>query len=142
VFLAIIWSWGLLVVWRAGVMHVTLSYAALFSLFSLVRTWFTGNSFFNEVAPITGPMQTLFMFFMITDPPTVVSRFGGRLLVVAIIAAVECLFRMQQILRIPGLDFVLWAPSMFALFFVGPVAKWIDLAFLGGMERARKVART
>lgn len=140
-FLALIWAWGLFVVWRAGVMHVTLTYAACFLILAYVRALITGNTFGNEAAPQTGPMQTLFMFFMITDPPTVVSRFWGRILVVVLIAILECIFRLQNLLHIPGIDFVLWAPSMFALFFIGPIAKWIDLKYLGGFERPRRVVR-
>ena len=36
------------------------------------QRWITGHPLLSEVAPITGPMYQLFIFFMITDPKTTV----------------------------------------------------------------------
>ncbi|MBI3821035.1 MAG: hypothetical protein HY286_20285 [Planctomycetes bacterium] len=136
--LAVVWAWGLFVVWRAKVLDLTLTYLICFIPLAAIRAAVSHQPFGSEIAPMTGPMQTLFMFFMITDPSTVMSKRPHRIAVVVIIALVECVFRMQETLRIPGLAFTLWGPSMFALFFVGPVAKWIDLAFLGGALAPRR----
>lgn len=137
--LAVLWAWGFFVVWRARVMDVTISYLIFFVALAGFRAAVTGNTFGSEVAPMTGPMQTLFMFFMITDPSTVMSKRSHRIIVVALIATLECVFRLQNYIHIPGFDFVLWAPSMFALFFVGAPAKWIDLAYLNGMTSPRRL---
>jgi Na+-translocating ferredoxin:NAD+ oxidoreductase RnfD subunit len=135
--LSIIWAWGFFVVYRARVLHVSVTYLISFLVLSYVRSLITGNTFYSEMAPMSGPMQTLFMFFMVTDPATVVSRWGARIGVTILVALVEFVFRMQHQWHIPGLDFVLWAPSMFALFFVGPVARFIDLAWFNGASFAR-----
>ncbi len=125
---AAIWSVGLLVVWRARVWHLTLGYLALFVFFAWVRTWFNGAPFLSELGPVTGPMYQLFMFFMVTDPRTIVSGRKQQMGVLLVIAIVECVIRL-------GADFE-WlgpanalrtAPPMFALFFVGPVALWWQL---------------
>lgn len=125
---AAIWSVGLLVVWRARVWHLTLGYLALFAFFAWVRTWFNGAHILSELGPVTGPMYQLFMFFMVTDPRTIVSGRKQQMLVLFLIALVECLIRL-------GADFE-WlgpnnplrtAPPMFALFLVGPPALWWQL---------------
>jgi Na+-translocating ferredoxin:NAD+ oxidoreductase RnfD subunit len=138
--LGIIWAWGFFVVWRARVLHVSVTYLLAFVALAAIRAAITKNTFLSEAAPMTGPMQTLFMFFMVTDPATVVSRRGARIGVTILVAVVEHFFRLQNLFHVPGLDFVLWAPSMFALFFVGPVARFVDLAFFGGASRPRPTA--
>jgi hypothetical protein len=138
--LGIIWVWGFFVVWRARVLHVSVTYLIAFVALAAIRAAITKNPFLGEVAPMTGPMQTLFMFFMVTDPATVVSRRGARIGVTILVAVVECVFRLQNLFHVAGLDFVLWAPSMFALFFVGPVARFVDLAFFGGASLPRPTA--
>ncbi len=125
--LVVIWCVGLLVTWRARILHVTLTYVTSFLVLGWVRTWFTGDSYFSSIAPITGPMYQLFIFFMITDPPTTVRSMRGRMLVAFLIALVEAGLRL--------LDLVPWipdgslfaAPAFFALATVGPIAKFIDL---------------
>ncbi len=139
--LAFVWAWGLLVARRARVLHVTLSYLVAFAALAALRSQQTGNGYLSEIAPLTGPMHTLFIFFMITDPATIVSRRAARIAVVVGVAVVEHLFRMQNEWRLPGLDFVLWAPPMFALFFVGPAARWIDLQWVAGAATFRPGAR-
>ena len=44
----------------------------------------TGHPFLSEVAPITGPMYQLFIFFMITDPKTTVAPKWAQALVVVV----------------------------------------------------------
>lgn len=138
--LGIVWAWGFFVVWRARVIHLTLTYLGLFIALAWFRTTVTGNSFESEIAPLTGPMQTLFMFFMITDPSVVMSRMSHRIVSIVAIALLECVFRLQPFLRIPHMDFVLYAPSMFSLFFLGAPARWLDLQFLGGDKAPRRLA--
>ena len=115
--LLVIWMLGLVIVWRVKRLHITLTYVAGFVLFSYLRSLITGDSFFTEVSPITGPMYQLFIFFMITDPATTVKNRNGQILVAFLIALVEFFLRLDQ---------VIYAP-FYALFLVGPVAMFIYL---------------
>ena len=73
-----------------------------------------------EVSPITGPMYQLFLFFMITDPKTTVAGKWAQCVVAALVAVVEMILRLAQVVNAP----------FFALFLVGPVAllieQWLD----------------
>lgn len=118
---ALIWTVGLLTVSRARVRHITLAYCAAFIVLAGVRSTITGLPLLGELAPITGPMYTLFMFFMVTDPRTVVDGKLRQVGVVVLVALAECAIRL-------ACDFDLLssgnplraAPPMFALFLVGP----------------------
>jgi hypothetical protein len=80
----------------------------------------TGDPWKTEVAPITSPMFQLFIFFMITDPKTIVRGKKQQILVVLLIAATE------TYLRLAYKDIL----SLFhALFIVGPVAKLVEIYF-------------
>ena len=78
----------------------------------------TGHPVLSEVAPITGPMYQLFIFFMITDPKTTVGPKWAQSLVVVLIAAVEAAFRLMEFVYAP----------FYALFLVGPIANLIEIA--------------
>ena len=112
----VIWAIGLGVIWKARRAHVTLTYIAAFFVFAIVRSAITGVSFLAEIAPITGPMYQLFALFMVTDPKTTVSSRRGEMVVVVVVAFVEMLLRLAQ---------VIYAP-FYALFLVGPVALLIE----------------
>lgn len=124
---AVIWVVGLLVVTRARVLHVTLSYVAAFFVLAVLRHFAVGGPLLAELAPITGPMYQLFIFFMITDPPTTVSTRRGRILVAVIVALVEAIIRLAGDLGVGLLSPLYVSPPILALAIVGPVAKWIDL---------------
>ena len=113
----VIWILGLFIVWRARRLHITATYVISFVLFSFLRSTITGDSFFTEVAPLTGPMYQLFVFFMITDPGTTVKNRNGQILVAFLVAFVEFILRLNQIIYAP----------FYALFLVGPVALIIHL---------------
>jgi Na+-translocating ferredoxin:NAD+ oxidoreductase RnfD subunit len=83
-------------------------------------------------------MYQLFVFFMITDPRTVVRNRNWQIAVAVIIALVETLIRFasDQAWPLP-LAFNV-APAFLALAIVGPVAKWIDLE-IGGSDRSRSI---
>ncbi|MGH2645892.1 MAG: RnfABCDGE type electron transport complex subunit D, partial [Chitinophagaceae bacterium] len=115
--LAVIWVLGLLIVYRAKRFHVTITYVISFIILAYVRSLIVGDTFLAEVSPLTGPMYQLFIFFMMTDPVTTVSTKKGRILVAILVAVVECVLR---------LDGFIYAP-FYALFLVGPVAKFIDV---------------
>ena len=110
--MAVIWILGFAIVWRVGRLHISATYVASFLLFSFVRAFVTGVPWLATVAPITGPMYQLFIFFMVTDPKTTVRSKSGQCLVVFLVALVEMLLRLAE---------VIYAP-FYALFLVGPAA--------------------
>ncbi len=115
--LAVIWVLGLVIVYRAKRLHVTLTYVISFVILAYVRSIIVGDTFLAEVSPLTGPMYQLFIFFMITDPPTSVSTRKGRKMVVILIAFIEFVLRLNSFIYAP----------FYALFLVGPLAKFIDM---------------
>lgn len=123
----VIWIVGLIVVTRAKVVHLTLTYLAAFAVLALARAKLLGLPALVELAPITGVMYQFFIFFMITDPRTIVARRRDQLLVVLIIALVECGIRLANDFEVSGFGRFASAPALFALFFVGPVAMLLDL---------------
>jgi Na+-translocating ferredoxin:NAD+ oxidoreductase RnfD subunit len=123
--MVVIWILGSVIVWRVGRLHISATYAASFLLFSLVRSAVTGNRWLATVAPITGPMYQLFVFFMVTDPKTTVRSRWAQAAVVAVVALVEMLLRLDE---------VVYAP-FYALFMVGPSALLLE----EWLERSRTV---
>jgi enediyne biosynthesis protein E5 len=124
---AVIWVFGLVIASRVRVVHITLTYVASFLLLGALRAAVLGQPVLAEIAPITGPMYQLFVFFMITDPRTVVSKRGGQIAVAVIIALTEALIRFASDQSWPLPTAFNAAPALLALAIVGPVAKWIDL---------------
>jgi len=123
----VIWAFGLVIAWRARVLHVTLTYVACFIVFAVLRNVIVGGPLLAEIAPITGPMYQLFVFFMITDPRTTVSTRRGRMIVVALVALVEALIRLAGDSQIALLRPLYVSPPILALAFVGPLAMFLDL---------------
>lgn len=131
----VIWSIGLLIASRARILHVTFTYVASFLLFAWLRTAINGQSFLTEVTPLTGPMYQLFVFFMVTDPPTTVATKKGRMLVVFLVAAFESLIRTGNDLGWAWAAPFAPAPAIFALAIVGPLALATRLTVLGPFAR-------
>ena len=123
----IIWTFGLAVAWRARVLHVTLTYVVCFVVLAAVRNAIVGGPLLAELAPITGPMYQLFVFFMVTDPRTTVSTRRGRMVVVAIVALVETIIRLGGDFQVALLRPFYPSPPILALAIVGPLAMWWDL---------------
>jgi Na+-transporting NADH:ubiquinone oxidoreductase subunit NqrB len=123
----VIWAFGLAIAARVHVLHITLTYVASFLVLNALRAMLAGQMLWPEIAPITGPMYQLFVFFMITDPRTVVSNRKWQIIVAVLIALVETLIRFasDQAWPLP-LAFNV-APAFLALAIVGPIAKWVDL---------------
>jgi len=113
----VIWILGSLIIYRAKRFHISATYVVFFFIFAFARSWITGHPWQSEVAPITGPMYQLFVFFMITDPKTTVKSKLGQYIVVFLIAFVEFILRLMQ---------VVYAP-FYALFLVGPAANLIEI---------------
>ncbi len=117
----VIWLLGFVIVWRVGRLHISATYVASFLFFSFVRSSITGHPWLADAAPITGPMYQLFIFFMVTDPRTTVRPRWAQALVVVVVAFVEMLLRLQEIVYAP----------LYALFIVGPIAMLVE-GLLGG----------
>lgn len=113
----VIWILGSIIIWRARRFHICVTYVAFFFVFAFLRSAITGHPWQAEVAPITGPMYQLFVFFMITDPKTTVRTKVGQCVVVFFVALAEFFLRLNE---------VVYAP-IFALFLVGPVANLIEI---------------
>ena len=123
----VIWALGSLIIYRLKRFHISATYVASFFLFALVRSWATGHGFLAEIAPITGPMYQLFVFFMITDPKTTVHSKLGQCAVAFGVALVEMILRLLEVVHAP----------YYALFLVGPTANLIEIWLT---SRHRKVA--
>jgi Na+-translocating ferredoxin:NAD+ oxidoreductase RnfD subunit len=123
----VIWTFGLIIVARVGVVHVTVAYLAAFLLLSTVRATVMGQPVLPEIAPVTGPMYQLFLFFMITDPRTIVRGKRPQMVVAVIIAVADQLIRVASDTAVPLPTAFNAAPPLLALFIVGPIAKWLDL---------------
>jgi Na+-translocating ferredoxin:NAD+ oxidoreductase RnfD subunit len=115
--MAVIWILGAVIVWRVGRVHISATYVVAFFLFSFVRSALTGTPWLAAIAPITGPMYQLFIFFMITDPKTTVRSKRGQCVVVVLVAFVEMLMRLAE---------VVYAP-FYALFLVGSIAMILEI---------------
>ena len=90
----LIWTLGILILWKIGKLHIPVTFAAVYLLLSPLRCWATGNAWATEIAPLTGPMYQLYMCFMITDPKTTTHRKWSQCLVAALVAVAETGFRL------------------------------------------------
>jgi Na+-transporting NADH:ubiquinone oxidoreductase subunit NqrB len=115
--LIVIWTLGSIIIWRAKRIHISATYVASFFAFAFLRSYITGDSWWAEVAPITGPMYQLFVFFMVTDPKTTVKSKTWQCIVVFVVAFVEMLLRLNHVVHAP----------LYALFLVGPTAMLIEI---------------
>jgi Na+-translocating ferredoxin:NAD+ oxidoreductase RnfD subunit len=123
----VIWIFGLIIVARVGVLHITLTYVISFFILNSLRAFALGMPILPEIAPITGPMYQLFIFFMITDPRTIVRGRRKQIVVAVLIALMETLIRFASDRGWPLPTAFSVAPAFLALATVGPVGKWIDL---------------
>ncbi|HEY1462359.1 MAG TPA: hypothetical protein VGF44_02950 [Terriglobales bacterium] len=113
----VIWVLGSVIIWRLHRFHITGTYVVSFLLFAFLRSWMSGSPWQSEVAPITGPMYQLFIFFMITDPKTTVRSTKWQCIVVFLVAVLEMIMRMEQIVYAP----------FYALFIIGPIAMLVEI---------------
>lgn len=118
---------GFLIASKARLLHIPLTYAVSFSVLAVLRAWSLDTPVASEWAPISGPVGILFTFFMLTDPKTVVKDRTHRMVVVVIIALVECAIRVSGDLGWTPLEPLLAAPPIFSLAIVGPIAKVWDI---------------
>ncbi|MBW4026211.1 MAG: hypothetical protein HIU93_02310 [Acidobacteria bacterium] len=126
----VIWALGSAIIWRLHRFHICATYVVSFMGFAFLRSWMTGSPWQSEIAPITGPMYQLFVFFMITDPKTTVKAKWAQCVVVFAVAGVEMVLRLHQ---------AVYAP-FYALFLVGPLALLLETYFASRQRRAYAMA--
>jgi enediyne biosynthesis protein E5 len=127
--MVVIWILGSVIISRARRFNITATYVVSFIAFAFMRSWMTGSPWQSEVAPLTGPMYQLFIFFMITDPKTTVKSKTGQCMVAFMVALAEMVMRMRQIVYAP----------FYALFIVGPIALLIEMWMESRREAAPKL---
>jgi Na+-translocating ferredoxin:NAD+ oxidoreductase RnfD subunit len=115
--MAIIWTLGSVTIWRLKRFHICATYVISFLAFAFLRSWITGHPWESEIAPITGPMYQLYIFFMITDPKTTVHARWGQCVVAFAVALAEMILRLAEVVHAP----------FYALFLVGPAAYLIEI---------------
>jgi enediyne biosynthesis protein E5 len=125
----IVWTLGALITWRVKRFHITATYVLSFLVFAALRGLITGHSFQAEVAPITGPMYQLFIFFMITDPRTTVKPKWAQCLVAFLVAAMEMVLRLAENIHAP----------YYALTIVGPAALALEIWLTTRKQENRKM---
>ncbi|HMV84306.1 MAG TPA: hypothetical protein PLD20_25605 [Blastocatellia bacterium] len=113
----VVWALGAVITWRVQRFHITATYVISFVFFAALRGLITGHGFWAEVAPITGPMYQLFIFFMVTDPKTTVRQKWAQCLVVFLVAAMEMVLRLMENIHAP----------YYALTIVGPIAVAVEI---------------
>lgn len=122
--MVIVWTLGAFIVWRLSRLHICAAYVASFIAFAALRAALPGHhpfgldrAFNAELAPITGPMYQLYIFFMITDPKSTVLTRRGQIAVAVAVAAMECVLRLLDNVHAP----------YYALFLVGPAANGLEI---------------
>ncbi len=132
----VIWCFGIVIAARVKVLHITLTYVVSFLALNSLRAALLGQPLLPELAPITGPMYQLFVFFMITDPRTIVRDRRWQMAVAVLIALAETAIRFasDQAWALPTAFNA--APALVALAIVGPIAKWVDLRRAPAVTRA------
>jgi enediyne biosynthesis protein E5 len=122
----VIWALGSVIIWRLRRFHITATYVVCFIAFAFLRSAITGHPWQAEIAPITGPMYQLFIFFMITDPKTTVRSKRWQAVVAGAVAFVEMLLRLNQVVHAP----------YYSLFIVGPTANLIEMWWTTRRQKA------
>jgi Na+-translocating ferredoxin:NAD+ oxidoreductase RnfD subunit len=126
----IIWLFGALIIWRLKRFHICATYVATFLALSAVRSYVKGDPWLAAVSPITGPMYQLYIFFMITDPKTTVRSWWGQCVVAFLVAVVEAILRLNQVVHAP----------YYALFLVGPPATILEIWWTEHRRKAERAA--
>lgn len=125
---AVIWLLGGMIMYKLGRFHIPLAFVATFVPLAFLRSSVTGHPWQTEIAPITSPMFQLYIFFMITDPPTTTRRRWSQVLVAVLVAVAETAYRLA---------FKDVHSLYHALFTVGPVANLVEIT-IGRVRMARQ----
>jgi enediyne biosynthesis protein E5 len=130
----VIYLVGTIVCLRAKVLHLTVTYLVAYCAIAYLRVGFDRQAFDIEISPLTGAMYTLFVFFMVTDPRTMIAGRMPQIVVCALVALVDNAIRYAGTNDVAWIAPLLPAPPIFALFIVGPIALAISI-LLGREER-------
>jgi hypothetical protein len=125
-----IWLLGGMILYQLGRFHIPAAFLLAFVPLSLLRAWWTGNAFLTELAPLTGPMFQLYIFFMITDPKTTTKAKWSQALVAVLVAVAETVYRLA---------FRDVHSLYHALFTVGPAANLIEIGVFWWLARQKTV---
>ncbi|GAB4453263.1 MAG: hypothetical protein OHK0029_05740 [Armatimonadaceae bacterium] len=124
----VVWLLGSLIIARLKRFHICATYVGFFLVYSWIRSLITGHGFWAEVAPITGPMYQLFIFFMITDPKTTTKQPWSQMLVAFLIATMEFFLRLlPQYVSNPATIILASHAPYFALTIMGPASNLIEI---------------
>jgi hypothetical protein len=132
---AIIYAVGTIVCLRARVLHLTITYIVAFLAIAALRTGFDMAAFERESRPLSGVMYTLFVFFMVTDPRTIVKGRIPQIAICILVAIVDHAIRWLGDQNVAWIQPLLPAPPLYALFLVGPPA--LAISILMGREGRR-----
>jgi Na+-translocating ferredoxin:NAD+ oxidoreductase RnfD subunit len=135
----VIWTLGVLILWKIGKLHIPLTFAAVYLLLVPLKGYLTDHNWAVEAAPLTGPMYQLYMCFMITDPKTTTQKKWSQCVVAALVAVAEALFRLAPEVRLP--DILSYDAAYFALFVVGPAANLVEIWWNTGKKPAVAAAK-
>ncbi len=120
----VIWTLGSIILWRLKRFHICATYVLSFLALAFLRASLPGHhlngleaAWKSEIAPITGPMYQLFIFFMITDPKSTTLTRRSQCLTIFCVAVMECILRLCQDSHAP----------YNALFIVGPLANFLEI---------------
>jgi Na+-transporting NADH:ubiquinone oxidoreductase subunit NqrB len=114
----VIWLLGGMILYNLGLLHIPVTFVLTFIPLAFLRSWWTGDPWQAELAPITFPIFQLYIFFMITDPKTITHARWSQCLVAFLIGVVE------TVLRLAFKDVY---SLLHALFIVGPIANVIEI---------------
>jgi Na+-translocating ferredoxin:NAD+ oxidoreductase RnfD subunit len=134
----IVWILGSVIIYNIKRFHICATYVLSFLAYSWIRALVVGHGHANwsgylqEVAPITGPMYQLYVFFMITDPKTTLHSKRGQILVAFLIATTEAALRLWAPLHI-----AIHAPY-YALTLMGPSSNLIEIYTQWKAKNAKK----
>ena len=117
---AVIWLLGGMIMYKLGRFHIPLAFVASFVPLAFLRSAVTGHPWQTEIAPLTSPMFQLYIFFMITDPPTTTRRKWSQVLVAVLVAVAETVYRLA---------FKDVHSLYHALFTVGPISNLIEILY-------------
>jgi Na+-translocating ferredoxin:NAD+ oxidoreductase RnfD subunit len=122
---AIVWLLGCIIVGRLRRFHITATFVLAFLALAPLRAMLINQPILTEITPITSAPYQLFIFFMITDPGTMVRSRRGQYVVAVLVALAESLFRLGRNVHAP----------YYALFIVFPIANLIEIAWAARSSR-------
>ncbi len=128
----IILSLGALILYSIGRLHISVTYVVTFAFLSWVRSLIQGRPWISEVALLTAPAYMLFICFMITDPKTTTRTFFRQCLVAILVAVVETILRLMEVIHAP----------YYALFIVAPTTNLCEIWWERRQTRTRERATT